>query len=352
MGKDQHLIPNETRLKIVSLWLDQHLTLKQIETRLQDDNISVHRSTISRVITKYSETGYVQNRSKSGRKSKYPNVVKATIDRLMKEDQELTSPLIRKKLLEETGLDLPLSTIRTLRREIGWVQCPTDFRPMVRLPNQEKRLTFCRQLLITKEEFNDVVFTDETSIQIERNATMSFKKISHNEENNMTLEIPPPVGVRPKHPLKVHAWAGISRRGATNIVLFNGIMDAKFYCSILTDVLSPWIKRKFPEGHRLQADNDPKHTSRLALKTLADERINWWRTPPESPDLNPIELVWHQLKQHLRQHVKPTNLDELKDGITTFWSQKMNKQLCNNYINHIKKVIPDVIAADGKSTSH
>ena len=46
-----------------------------------------------------------------------------TDDRLMKEDQELTSPLIRKKLLEETGLDLPLSTIRTLRREIGWVQC-------------------------------------------------------------------------------------------------------------------------------------------------------------------------------------------------------------------------------------
>ena len=77
MGKDQHVIPNETRLKIVSLWLDQHLTLKQIETRLQDDNISVHRSTKSRVIKKYSETGYVQNRSKSGRKSKYTNVVKS-----------------------------------------------------------------------------------------------------------------------------------------------------------------------------------------------------------------------------------------------------------------------------------
>ena len=100
------------------------------------------------------------------------------------------------------------------------------------------------------------------------------KKNSHNEENNMTLEIPPLVVVRPKHPLKVHAWAGKTRRGATTIVLFNGIMDAKFYCSILTDVLSPCIKLKFPDGHRLQADNDPKHTSSLVLKTLADERIN------------------------------------------------------------------------------
>ena len=29
------------------------------------------------------------------------------------------------------------------------------------------------QLLITKEEFNDVIFTDETSIKIKRNATMT-----------------------------------------------------------------------------------------------------------------------------------------------------------------------------------
>ena len=24
--------------------------------------------------------------------------------------------------------------------------------------------------------------------------------------------------------------------------------------------------------------------------------INWWKTPPESPDANPIENLWHELK--------------------------------------------------------
>ena len=36
-------------------------------------------------------------------------------------------------------------------------------------------------------------------------------------------------------------------------------------------------------------DNDPKHRSRLAQRFYDGNGINRWRTPPESPDLNPIE---------------------------------------------------------------
>ena len=45
--------------------------------------------------------------------------------------------------------------------------------------------------------------------------------------------------------------------------------------------------------------------------------MKWWYTPPESP-LNPTELVWGSLKQHLRNH-KLKNLKELKAGIKQFW---------------------------------
>ena len=43
-------------------------------------------------------------------------------------------------------------------------------------------------------------------------------------------------------------------------------------------------------------DNDPKHASRVAKAFLAENGVNWWQTPPESPDTNPIENLWHELK--------------------------------------------------------
>ena len=73
-------------------------------------------------------------------------------------------------------------------------------------------------------------------------------------------------------------------------------MDKVLYIEILDRTLIPFIKSVYPDGHRLMADNDPKHTSRAAINFLEDNNISWWRTPAESPDLNPIENLWHELK--------------------------------------------------------
>ena len=43
-------------------------------------------------------------------------------------------------------------------------------------------------------------------------------------------------------------------------------------------------------------DNYPKHTSQLAQEFFQTMGINWQKTPPESPDANPIENLWHELK--------------------------------------------------------
>lgn len=71
-----------------------------------------------------------------------------------------------------------------------------------------------------------------------------------------------------------------------------------------------------------------------------------WRTPPESPDLNPIENVWGSLKRFLRDYHKPHNQASLINGIKIFW-KTLTPQVCRKYINHVHKVIPKVIEEKG-----
>ena len=46
----------------------------------------------------------------------------------------------------------------------------------------------------------------------------------------------------PKHPIKVHVWAGISMRGRTGVCVFDGIMDADGYTEILRSTLLPLLR--------------------------------------------------------------------------------------------------------------
>ena len=54
---------------------------------------------------------------------------------------------------------------------------------------------------------------------------------------------------------------------------------------------------------------------KLAMEFSRDKGIKYWPTPAKSPNLKPIEKLWHELKHFLRVVVKPMNKEELLQGI-------------------------------------
>ena len=185
-----------------------------------------------------------------------------------------------------------------------------------------------------------MIFTDESKIEVGNVSNRCYRKKG---------ELVPRIA-KAKHPYSTMVWGGISKRGATPLLIFNGIMDSQFYQqSILKNAFLPFVKVAYPTHHRLWQDNDPKHTSKSTKQFMEENGINWFPTPAESPDLNPIENLWHEMKHYCKVVRKASNKAELEDAIHAFWAT-CTPGKCQKYIGHLKKVVPAVIRCNGSAT--
>ena len=307
--------------------------------KLKNEGFNVSSSGIYYFLKKYKETGSIFDKPRCGRPKSLPAAATQHIETWLQENDDITINEIVAKL-NDMGYSTSKSTVFRVLVKAGWTAKPTRYCQLIREQNKLKRLQFCQDLLVSGESFQNVIFTDETMVQL----TPVKRKTFHKKGEPRRYK------AKPKHPLKVYVWGGISKRGATSCVIFTDIMDAERYTRILAAGLLPFVCSKFPDGnYRLQQDNDPKHTSRIAREFFNQNHINWWKTPAESPDFNPIERVWNQLKQFLTHTVRPTNKQELVNGIKLFWSMKLTIEQCVRYINHLHRVIPVIINKDGNA---
>ena len=111
-----------------------------------------------------------------------------------------------------SNYSISIGTVKRARKHLGWVATRPKYSQLVRDANKEKRLTWCKEQLAKEDKSLDVVFTDESSVQLDNHARICFLKQKQSRK------------LKPKHPTKVHIWAGISSRGATPVVIFTAIM--------------------------------------------------------------------------------------------------------------------------------
>lgn len=317
--------------------LAESLSPPEIVEALQQEDIQVSLRGVYYLIARYRRTQSLHDAPRSGRPSVITSSALQAINSFMQEDDETTTRDLVQKL-QNLGLRGSKSSVARARQKLGWTSRATRYCQMIRQPNKVKRVEFCQQLLESGDTFEDVIFTDEAMVQLTSHVRRSYHQVG----------MPRKYKPKPKHPIKVYVWGGISRKGATSVIIFTQTMDADLYVNILQAGLLPFIRTTYPEHHRFQQDNDPKHTSRKAKEFFENEGINWWRTPAESPDLNPIERVWSHMKYYLAYTIKPSNKQELVEGIKRFWRTKLTPEQCCRYIDHIYKVIPKIVEKNGE----
>ena len=250
---------------------------------LKREGIRTCRQTVWRIRRLFEAYSTIKPLPKSGRPTKLTSAALQSIENLMQSNDETTSKELRASL-SDSGIFVSITTALKGRRLLGWTRRGTAYCQIICAPNRVKRLEWAQRNV--GKTFDDVIWSDETSVQMETHRRF------HCYKRGGKLRYK----ARPKHPVKVHVWAGISCKGATGVCIFDGIMDAPMYTRILENYLKPFIRDVYPTGHRFMQDNDPKHTSRHTQQFFVEHSINWWKTPPESPDANPIENLWHELK--------------------------------------------------------
>ena len=134
----------------------------------------------------------------------------------------------------------------------------------------------------------------------------------------------------------------------------DGKMNGELYESILKDKLKKSVDQYGQNIQDIifQHDNDPKHTSKLAKNWFEDHGFRVLTWPAQSPDLNPIEHIWKNLKK------RTSSYDEAPSGVWELWERIKNEwngismEECQKLIESMPRRIEAVVNAKGGHTKY
>lgn len=198
----------------------------------------------------------------------------------------------------------------------------------------------------SKDDWNKVIFSDESKFdvcvgdyrkRVIRDKTEAF----HKDCLKRTV----------KFPKGIMVWGCMSAKGLGTLKFIEGTVNAQKYQDILQESLLPSVASLYPgEDYIFQQDGASCHTAKSTKKWFGENSVKVLSHPSSSPDLNPIETLWHKMKQYLRNNPQRT-LPELHAKLQDIWDN-FTPEFCQGLVNSMPDRVRAVIRAKGDVTSY
>ncbi len=317
--------------KTVVLFYEDQLSQAKIA-----EQVGKSKSAVRVVLDKFKQFANVHyiheypERQKIFDDSELASFIRETIKKNNKINQNELVELCKSNL----KINVSQSTISRYLQTIGSYQKPFEV-PIMSEKNRLKRIDYA--LYHEKDKFTNVIFTDESQCTLFRNTGKVFR-IKGDEAQRIE---------KPNPNYSIIVWGAISMKCIVGFWFVEGKINKEFYINILQNNLIDNANKLYGRNKwRFQQDNAPAHNSYLVREWLAHNVNTVLNHPPQSPDLNPIEMVWAIMKNKIEKQ-SPKNLNELKIAILNAW-QSIDNSTITRCIEKHKKVVQYVLENEGK----
>lgn len=301
--------------------------------------LNIPKSTVGDIIRRYKNEDRIDSVPQNGRPKILSQNDERYIMKKVKIDPRISAPKLKTDLESNLGICVSSETVRRVIRKNGLNGRIARKKPFISEVNKKKRIEFAKKYKKEDQTFwNNVLFTDESKFNLfgsDGRVNVWRRPNEELKQKNLRATVKHGGG-------SVMVWGCFSAAGVGSLVFIDGIMDRKVYINILRNNMKQsaeklGIKDKF----NFYQDNDPKHKANETRLYLLYNCPKVLETPPQSPDLNPIENLWEQLDARVRKHTI-TNKNQLKEVLIQEWNgieAEVTQKLVNSMPNRLKMVL-------------